>query len=335
MTSCARARSVIGPRSVDNGVRFKTPTTDIASRRLFLRKQSFASSKPMFVSLALLAFLIVSSAMAADSGRLILSYLFVPEYGGSCDPGAFKVLAGSSATLELGNSADRPRERLKPGWPEGYVLEAALDLVKGQPFVVTPGLMERLRAIPYFTAIQRTNEEALRDGGPVNVWDLNKKHFALHIPSDLAGHTLTIRALYRRGSVDLHSKPTKPIFIVAPCDQSDSARTLASKIYEAWEGEDHAGAIMLADSMLSLGWSDAAGWYDALSSATLLDQYDKAINYLDRLFQDYGVAHVWGGTSNPLQVNRQAPRDPDEQRLYERKRNDLLRAKAEQEQQQR
>jgi hypothetical protein len=86
----------------------------------------------------------------AQSNKLVLQR-FVPAYGGSCQSGYPNVLAGSMFTLHLRNTADRPLKRLSPGWPEGYTLEAALDLPSGQSFAPTPGLIDRLTLTPFYT----------------------------------------------------------------------------------------------------------------------------------------------------------------------------------------
>jgi hypothetical protein len=226
------------------------------------------------------------------------------------------------------------REPLKEGWPEGYVLEAALDLPAGQLFMGTSGLMEQLLPTPFWNSSNRAAQNALLTGeGTVHLGDLNLKEFKLTIPEDLAGHSLTFRARYQGEGLSLVSKPLGPVTIISPCDQSDTARVVASQIYAAVKMLRYSQAVALADSMLAHGLTDAQGWTWAETAARGAARFDKAIMYLDRLYEDFGVISAVF-PEEPVRLNRGGPRDPAEQAAYEQKRNNLLQAKTEQEQQQ-
>jgi hypothetical protein len=244
-------------------------------------------------------------------------------------------------TLHLRNTADTPLRRLSPGWPEGYALEAALDLPSGQTFAPTPGLIDRLTPTPFFTFDNLYQERKLLLGDSAHVYrsNLNVKNFAIHIPDDLAGHTVTIRALYRHGDMDLETRPPTQdqlISVIAPCDKADTARIVASRLFVAWASNDSDRVITLADSMLACDLSDAIAWNYARTTALRLGQYEKALAYLDRMYQDFGVASVEAeaGTDAVPRLNRNGPRDPQKQQVYERQRNELLQVIAREEQQQ-
>jgi hypothetical protein len=274
--------------------------------------------------------LVAATATGAHAKRPWLQVTHrVVSFGGSCQPGYPNVVAGSSTILYI-DSSERPRQPLVKGWPEGYELQAALDLKKGSPFVPQVGLIEQLKPEPFLSFDNLYNEQALERGASwLNLQGLNEKNFALHIPEDLAGHTLTVRAVYRKGDLTLISNPAGPFKIVPLCDQDDSARVLASKIYEAWEVLNHDRAMALADSMTGLGWSDANGWKYAMSAAERMNKYDRQLEYLDRLFADFGVTYIKAGTT----VKRLAPGAPPEAKrreVYERVRADLIRVMREQ-----
>ena len=257
-------------------------------------------------------------------------------WGGSCEQGFLRILAGSRYFLTVDNRLDRPLHALVPGWPEGYALEAALDLASGQPFIATPGLMERLEPTRLLSDVNQLYQRRLAEhtDAIIDSRGLNLKEFVITIPWDLAGHTLTFRALYQRDMVRLESPSSRTIKIIPPCDRSDSARVVASRIYEAWLSMNCMLGVTIADSMLDCDLSDPAGWEWALSCASSCGQYDKAIIYLDRLYQDYGTHGAGLDPANPPPLNRDGTRDPQKQAYYERLRNTLLQSKAEQEQQQ-
>jgi hypothetical protein len=274
----------------------------------------------------------VPVSQAADRPRLYLS-VFVPIAGGSCVAGDRGLLAGSSLAVTVRNPADTIETEPGSGWPPCYELDAALDLGVGQSFIATPHLGAELSVVPYVSAENLAAEWARQNGDPhYKVIQLNSKHFILGIPRGLANHTLTFRASYHHGELKLVSQSVGPFQITAPCDSSDEACILACGVWEAWEQDDNSRVLTLADSLVAIGWSSATGFAFAMSSASRLDRYDKQLEYLDRLFQDYGVTRtLFGGHDLPL--NRRGDRDPAEQQVYEFGRRVLLEAIARQDSQ--
>lgn len=286
-----------------------------------------------YACLPIVSFMVSATAIANEPRLGISTHTLA--WGGSCDPGIAKVIAGSRFFIRVDNTADQPAQALIPGWPDGYILEAALDLPDQQPFTPTPGLIDRLQPARYLSIVNQMYEKDVleRRTSSVDLLGLNSKDFVLRIPSDLSGHTLTFRARFERNGLKLTSNLVGSISIIAPCDQNDTARIIATQIYEAWDMLDYRRAVAIADSMLETGLSDAAGWDWAESAARGCGEIDKAIAYLDRLFEDFGVVEVYD-PSNPPRLNRHGPRNSEMQSAYEYMRNSLLRNKNEIDQQQ-
>jgi hypothetical protein len=257
-------------------------------------------------------------------------------WGGSCEPGFHKLIAGSRLFAHVYNTADQSEQMLIPGWPEGYLLEAALDLPNGKTFIATPGLIERLEPTRYLSTANRASEKDLLEHRTpyVDYRHLNTKEFVLHIPQDAVAHTLTFRARYQLADINLESAPIGPILILAPCDRSDTARIVATRIYEARQMFDYRRAINIADSMLAVGLSDASGWELAIGAAVGCYEYEKAVAYLDRMYEDFGVLETPYPT-HPPRLNPQGPRDPEIQAAYQEQRAMLLQEKTNNEKQQR
>ena len=239
------------------------------------------------IRLALILLVIVSDALGRDPRmRIGVSPL---EWGSTCDEGVNKVIAGSCLFVTLDNDADQPVQALKPSWPEGYSLEAALDPAEGQAFEPSDELVARFQPTRYLSVANRYYERRVLDptqGRPDREL-LNSKHFLLIVPADLVGHSFALCARYDRDGLSLVSEPTRPpILVVAACNREDSARIAAGAVYAAYWSGDNERAVQIADSMLTVGLSDAAAWKYAGSAARAIEQYDKAIVYLDRSWGD-------------------------------------------------
>jgi hypothetical protein len=285
------------------------------------------------ITLTLIMVLSLPTLLPANPPRLQISGTPV-AWGSSCDSGEV-VVAGSRFFLTVVNTADHSLHSLKPGWPNGYSFEAALDLSDAQPYLPTPGLIEHLTLVPYLCQLNRSAEKRLTShpNARQEPTELNIKSFALTIPADLAGHTISLRAHYSNANADLTSKPLPSLHIVAPCDQSDTARIVSQWIYEAWDDGSYPRVIELADSMLASGLTDAPGWSIAVRVATGMKLFDKAIAYLQRMYEDFGVLNVELYTSHPPRLNRGWIHGPGDRETFERARDKYLELKAENEQQ--
>jgi hypothetical protein len=269
------------------------------------------------------------SALASPPRLDLIGYTCV--WGGSCQRGQY-VIAGSPFFVKINNTVDQPQALRKYGWPTGYVLEAALDLSPSQDFVPTSGLMERLQPTPFLSVVNIANQWDLEHNEfhPADLEALNLKHFALHIPADLAGHRLTLRSRCNVNGFSLTSGLVGPIEVITPCDRSDTSRIVAIQLFEAWVRKDDERAIEIADSMLACGLSDAEGWVTARSAAQALHRPEKSLAYLDRLYQDFGTLYIELGTTEPPRFDPQGARDSIVQQQYEHKRNSALQAIARQ-----
>jgi len=273
--------------------------------------------------------------VSAESAELwIAGHALV--WGGACDPGGRKILAGSRYFLTVWNRSDRSAQVLTREWPAGYFLEAALDLPQGNPFIPNKSLIEQLNPERFLSQVNRSAEKRfLLDPSTFaeHEW-LNAKCFVLTVPPALAGHTLSFRVRFEDDGQNSISTATAPIYIIAPCDRNDTARIVASRIYEANTTGNYRRGVEIADSMLKCGLTDASGWDYAEAMARGLEMYDKALSYLQRIYEDFGVLGVGLNTANPPKYNANIVRDPQMQQLYAEKRNQLMQLKAAQEQEQ-
>jgi hypothetical protein len=272
-------------------------------------------------------------ALATES-RLKLDGGTPMVHGGSCDPGDQNLLGGISLMLLVNHYADQPRKARSEGWPEGYSLEATLDLPPDSPFVATVGLIEQLSPVPYLSRMNRSVDKQLRGDSAAqyvrtreDLRELNSKHFVLHVPAELVGHWLSFRAQYRSQSIELRSNTLGPLRVIAPCNGDDAARICLSEIDAACDMGNDDGALAIADSMLANGLTNAAAWDLASRAAWRLGRHDKELIFFDKLYQDYGALSV-DMSGKPL-----GPGSPGIEQIYESRRASILQAIARQQQQ--
>jgi hypothetical protein len=248
---------------------------------------------------------------------------------GTCEQHDSKMLAGSSYLVGVIYTPREVYEANHSGWPEGYLLDAALDLDSGELFVPTTGLIEKLTPTPYWAYVPISWD------CPRTLGELDGINFALHIPEDLAGHTLDFHLRYQMSDT-LHEVQSYHwgTCIIAPRDEYDSARIIASQILEVLDMQSYFRAIELADSMLANGLTDAYGWGWAEKAAEKVHLYDRAIIYLDRMWEDYGELGVNIQAMDPRRPRRYPIRSQEMQERYEQRRNELLKLKAQWQQQQ-
>jgi hypothetical protein len=248
----------------------------------------------------------------------------------SCERYNSGILAGSSYLVGVMYTPREVYEARNSNWPEGYFLDAALDLDSGELFVPTSGLIEELTPTPYWAYVPISWD------CPRTLGELDGINFALHIPEDLAGHTLDFRLRYQMSDSLREVQPYHwGMCIIAPRDEYDSARIIASQILEAFDMKSYFRAIELADSMLTHGLTDAFGWGWAIMAAERAHLYDRAVIYLERMWDDFGMLGVNVQALDPRRPYRHATRDQHRQQLFEQRRNELLRLKAEWQQQHR
>jgi hypothetical protein len=259
--------------------------------------------------------LYVNGASAQNAGLVVTPY--VQLWGGCCQPGYMNVIAGSSLMVELFTGADTSLESLQQGWPAGYALEAALDKPSGRIFVATPGLIERLTPVPF----HRTG--------------IDRKCFFLHIPEDLAGHSLTLVGTFRKGTIYAKTSYYEAINVVLPCDSSDFARVIGTRVFEARMLRNYNRGMMLVDSMLSLNLTDVIAFNNAVLCACGSERYARAAKYLEYLYTDYGVLDLEWISKRPVPLDRSGQRNQELQERYDRARNGLLKSEIQHQQQQR
>lgn len=253
---------------------------------------------------------------------------------GSCDSIGFKIVANSNVCLTIYNDADGSKQPLKSGWPEGYTVEAAIDYQRGADFI--PNIpIDQLNPVPYKSMVNYNYELGMLSDprSYIDTKQLNSKSFSLRVPRDLVGHTLTFRARYNDHGYSLLSSLTQPLQVIAPCDEYDQARIIASWIYVATQSLNYERAFQLADSMLENGLTDLEGWYWARVAAQGAGRAQKYMNYLERMWEDFGRMDTSYDSGDPPPRYNNNPRDPDMQGYYEQTMDNLREIIAEREQQ--
>jgi hypothetical protein len=287
-----------------------------------MRTRQYEATNAVIILIGALCIFCASSALSEEV-IFYGNYLF-PVQGGSCEPGQDKILAGSLITVLFENRMDELAEPRKPGWPEGYSLEATLDLEYDKEFIPTPGLIERMNPQLYINGVNQANELMLDHlSDKVNLSSFNRKYFMVQIPRDLAGHSLSIRARYRVGA-DITSRPTSPVEIIAPCNKIDEARIIGSRMYIMRQTEGCESTLALADSMLGAGLADAMALQIARQCASGAKKYEKSLEYLDRMYEDFGVVDVMLFTSEPPVYCRGEQPESWAQQAYENRRTELM-----------
>lgn len=279
-----------------------------------MRRYVLPRYRPLLFALAL-----ATVSITASTGHPHFAISANPLGAGtSCEREPSKVIGGSLLFVEVINRADEPKEARRPGWPEGYALEAALDLPEGAPFVPSSSLLIRLSPSPYLQALTLAEQRRLQSGDVTNIdvgW-LNVKSFVLRIPPALAGHTFTLRARCEKsGSPRYTTNVSGPFHIVLPCDRDDTARIVACEAHLAQEAGNSSRVLAIADSMLAVGLSDAAVWKCAIPIAGILGYYEKQLAYLDRMYEDFG--RTWFAGNGNLRHDRGGVPDPHDREVYE------------------
>ena len=292
--------------------------------------------------LTMVCLLLMSSHVLTASDPMKLSRHAL-VWGGSCEqvePFVPKILAGSDMIIIVYNSTDLSRESLEAeDWPKEYYLEVALDYNIGDIFVNSPELLDRISPF-YFIGAGPRSEDAKLKSGKTDIYYLqrNAKHFRVHIPDDLVGHSIAFRAKFQHGVNALVSpiEPTAPpIQIIPPCDEFDSARVIASRVYSYYKSDEFARSIEEADSMLANNLIDIGGWYYAYKSASAIGSYEKMAVYTQKMWGDYGMLEYESEVpSSELPVyNPNGYRPPALIAKYEERMNWLQEKISEQEQQ--
>jgi hypothetical protein len=119
--------------------------------------------------------------------------------------------------------------------------------------------------------------------------------FHYQVPDELNGLSICVRANLSNipyegvesDYFDIEPDNFDCIDVRSPCSDEDRNRALASYILNAREMGNNEYALALADSLLETGWRSAIGLDAARSAANVLKQYQKALKFLDAIYETY------------------------------------------------
>jgi hypothetical protein len=204
----------------------------------------------------------------------------------------------------------------------------------GRPFAPDKDLLNTISRVRFVSNINRGEEHSLLShDAPPKLKYLNSKEFVLCAPSELAGHSIMFRARYDKDGIHAVSNSTPVISVFSPCDKSDSASIVASRIFIAFVSDNYAQAIEIEDSLLAQDLYDASGLYYARCSAAAIFQFDKELLYLDRLYEKFGITHLPEEVNSPPKLNPDGIRLPEQVASFNYLKDSLRRQKARYEEQ--
>lgn len=242
--------------------------------------------------------------------------------------------------LEPWSMTDTLYNGLSTVWPEGLSFEAGTlppeqeqlfdgllgtFRVRSDQLIVEPGLIAQLNLQSCLSMSQNNVRTKYLKGEVVDLFD-KKRHFLAYIPNILAGRTIFVRAVVDHPQWGhLVSKELIKLEIIAPRDSADVNRVRNSLINFAFFSEQYQQTIMIADSLITLGYHDVMVLEDATRAAQRAGLFDDAIRFLDLNYQ-------MNGTTSAIDGKRYAF-TPGATAAYNSYRYRLLQLKAEKEQQ--
>jgi hypothetical protein len=261
--------------------------------------------------------LLIAALHAGHSATSLGLTVQTAVWGGSCQAGYGYILAGSCLLIAVTDYSDVVPEEPTAEWPEGFELLAMADFVPGEPFVSTAGLMNQVSPSRYVSLTNMAESTRLADiPTHVNVRDLNSKWFTLRIPHALVGRTMAIQARRDGEGTGLRTSNVEVVRIVAPCSRGDTARIVSSYVLAALDAHNFLRATELVDSMLAVGLSDPFALYYGRSCAESMQDYGRALTYLDRLYSEFGIVRVQANESRPEWLTVQYREDQEMREIY-------------------
>ena len=252
-----------------------------------------------------------------------------------CDQVSGHVLACGIAKLSV--NTDFPGAHAQGGefhglsreWPQGLTIEAGI--ITGSEWAIVTNLADRMNLKRWIRGSFLREDSLWRATGK-EMSEISKDttwRFTFEIPEDLVGQQLFFKATYEHpvfGTL-VNSIPAQfgnKLTIVEPCSQKDRDRALGSAIVYANLGGDFAQALLLADSLIPLGWRDLAGLEFAAQAAEYFGDLEKSIEYMDLNFQANGRIRSYPSTPSPRDTQ-----------IYRQRRESIMQTLQEQQQQQR
>jgi hypothetical protein len=245
-------------------------------------------------------------------------------------------LVGMTGTLVVNVDSPEPISLSYEGvrdwsWPEALTLEVCISNTPDTAdFRPSAGVLRQL-GLRYFVELHQAQMDSLwRTQG---VQDTNKSDilprfwFNLDLSPGWAGKYLCVRARYDNPRYGNLSTEIRCFPISAPCSKRDSALVNLGNIVASGYSRDYARTIAITDSLLKTGWSDRVALRFAIEFASRLHRHDDVLRYIDIQFERYGNIGFWGG-------EEVVPVTTESRAHYDSVRHNILRLKAEYEQQQ-
>jgi len=217
-------------------------------------------------------------------------------------------------------------------WPQGMMIEAAIsDGGATSHFQPSAEVFNRLNLMYFVLRYSADRDSLWRFAGieppQSKMFTEPKFWFHLDLAGEWAGKYLCMRAHYVHPAYGDITSEVKCFNVSAPCSKADSALALRSNIVSAGDARDYARALALTDSLLATGWTDRIALRYARSFARAVGRFDDELRYMDIQFERYGNIGYDGG-------EEVYPVTAGSREAYEGRRQELLRKKAEYEQQQ-
>jgi hypothetical protein len=261
-----------------------------------------------------LIFAICSLSLMNANAQARLKVGFGGSAGSECTSDEF-LLAGSQyeIVISIVNRSDTTYRGLSLSPPEGLVLMAGLRTAEADTFIGSTEFLQNLHPKFFISRTQVRLDSNFRNGYRLDEWNRRPTYlFLIVIPEDLAGQTLCIHAAFD-DSLYGHMEGSFCRSLVAPCSDGDRNKALGSYIIFAYESLNNTRAVELTDSLLQTGWRDWTALMFAPNAARELVRYDRALEYLDILYNTYG------------RVTPTGPRIPArEEETYQQMRTNLI-----------
>jgi hypothetical protein len=257
-----------------------------------------------------------------------LSVGFAGPTGSSCQQTTnFDLIVGSAVRIVVAiNDPDREYHGLKDTPPSGLQLEFCLKRELSDPFVASSEIYERLSPQYYVTTRQKEVAERWLNGiAPHRLDKIEKYHYLIEIPEDFAGQVLCIRAQLNNAEYGMLNTleeargetNVKCVNVVEPCSDEDRGFAAATFIRFADDAGYFERAIQIGDSLVATGWADKWGFMWVRQSAIKVNRWTTALEYLDRLYNIYGMTEVFSGAVSGSQSEYERLRTQYSQKIAE------------------
>lgn len=193
------------------------------------------------------------------------------------------------------------------GWPDGLIIEAGL--MRNGVVRMESGLAESMEIERWIDGFDQNADSIWRATGqePQNsgLFVSGAWTFSFTVPNR-PGDTIVFVVRLEKDGETISSKTgadllqSKRFFVVAsPCTHSDSSRVYSTFVISDAMGKRESRAMLLADSLIKVGWSEVAGLQFATVAATIIGDPEKALQYLDYNYMTNGRVDIFSLAETP------------------------------------